>query len=430
MFFLRRLVSGAMFALVLLAGCGRFAPHVQREYVYVWMRELYLRDRVAPVNERVARVVNGDRLTVLEHQGRFMRVKTSAGKVGWVEEHEVLDQATYDKFAELAKESAHDPVLSKGILRETYWMHDLPSGTSDRFYLLHPREKLELLERVSEPKPVPSWVALQAGKGGKPVAPELEDFWLARDSAGQVGWIRGGALDEDVPEDIAILVPNEKVIAAYVVRKVSDPEATTPDHEVPEYLAALTPWKSGLPYDFDQIRVFTWNVRRHRYETAYLEHDLEGYLPVKVGEETFGRETDPVFSFTVATGDSAQIDAKTRRAEPGTAATESFRMEGVIVRKISGPASEHRPGRTPEHGAETRKKDQGAVKRTKSAGEMADTDGCAGFKPEIAAKSRDSASERWMRFAAEVESDTCEAFGTAGSRPMVLHKWFTTSYGG
>ena len=329
-----RLLPAVLLAMVFVGGCGRFAPHAQHEYVYVWMRDLDLRDRVAPVNTRVAHVVNGDRLEVLDREGRFLQVETSDGKVGWVEEHEVLDQATYDKFQQLAQESAKDPVLSKGILRESYWLHDEPSGTSDRFYLLPPNTKLELLERVSVAKPE-AMPLVPAGKTA--AAPELEDFWLARDAEGQVGWVRGGALDEDAPESIAVLIPDEKVVAAYVIRTVRDPEAGTADGMVPEYLAALTPWKAGLPYDFDQIRVFTWNVRRHRYETAYLEHDLEGYLPVKMGQERFGRETDPVFSFVVATGDTARIDGKTGRAEPGTAARESFRMEGVIVRKMGGP---------------------------------------------------------------------------------------------
>lgn len=338
---LRGAAAGALLALALLGGCGRFTPHASREYVYVWMRGLDLRDRVAPVNQRVAHVVNGERLEVLEREGRFLRVKTSDGKVGWVEEHEVLPQATYDKFQELAQSSRADPVLSKGILREGYWLHDAPGRETDRFYWLQRNTKLELLERVSVARPE---AATLLPKSGTPASPEMEDFWLARDAKGQVGWVRSGALDEDVPEDIAVLIPSEKVVAAYVIRKVSDPEATTPDHEVPEYVAALTPWKNGLPYDFDQIRVLTWNVRRHRYETAYLEHDLEGYLPVKIGEETFGKETDPVFSFEVATGGSARIDPQTGRAEPGTAATESFRMEGVIVRKTGGPEREKKLG--------------------------------------------------------------------------------------
>jgi hypothetical protein len=33
-------------------------------------------------------------------------------------------------------------------------------------------------------------------------------------------------------------------------------------------------------YDFDSFRVFIWSLRRHRYETAYIDRNLHGYAPV------------------------------------------------------------------------------------------------------------------------------------------------------
>jgi len=37
---------------------------------------------------------------------------------------------------------------------------------------------------------------------------------------------------------------------------------------------------SRQPWDFDSFRVFTWSLRRHRYETAHIERNLKGYSPV------------------------------------------------------------------------------------------------------------------------------------------------------
>ena len=36
------------------------------------------------------------------------------------------------------------------------------------------------------------------------------------------------------------------------------------------------------PYHFDGFRVFVYSIRRHRYETAYIERNVRGYHPVEV----------------------------------------------------------------------------------------------------------------------------------------------------
>lgn len=342
-FLSRRLFPGVLLAFVLLQGCGRFRPHSADEYVYVWVKGSYLRDRVAVVSNRVAEVANGERLQVLEHGRRFLKVKTDKGEIGWIEEHWVIDQHVYDGFQRLEKENAGDPVVATGILREDYWLRDAPGRKSNRFLLLPENTKLQLLMRASVPKPaLPQFLAPVVDKaGGKaktspaaPPAPELEDYWLVRDSAGHVGWVRGRTLDEDVPDAVAGLAEGQKIVAAYVLRTVDDPASSLPGGRVPEYVTMLAPWKDGLPYDFNQVRVFTWNARKHRYETAYRERNIAGYLPVKVGEQIFGNQEEPVFSFRVAAGDEAALDPQTGMVKPGATTMESYHMEGVIVRRI------------------------------------------------------------------------------------------------
>ena len=40
--------------------------------------------------------------------------------------------------------------------------------------------------------------------------------------------------------------------------------------------------KGAQPYEFDAFRVFSWNRRRHRYETALVQSNVVGYFPVEV----------------------------------------------------------------------------------------------------------------------------------------------------
>src|SRR6185312_10815998 len=222
-----------------------------------------------------------------------------------------------------------------GILRDEYWLRDAPGRQSNRFLLLPEDDKLQLLARASVPKPqanrpvpVPVSKPGDPPKPATPPPPELEDYWLIRDSGGHVGWVRGRVMDEDVPDGIAGLGEGQKIIGAYVLRTVHDAEANVPANEVPEYVTVLAPWKDGLPFDFNQVRVFTWNVRKHRYETAYRERNLHGVLPVTVSHETFDKEGDlPVFVVRV-------------KDDAGNLTERKYKLNTPIVRRVLAPGEQ------------------------------------------------------------------------------------------
>lgn len=356
--------------LLWLAGCGRFRPHPSADYVYVMVKQTFLRDRVAAVSNRVAPVVNGQRLEVVERGRRFLKVKTEKNETGWIEERSVIDAATYQKFLDLNKQHQKDPVVATGVLRDDLYLHLTAGRDTERFFLLPENAKLQLLVRASVPKPQSAWGNLPkpvatpppgkgkaAKDGGKVVVPAtpavvagtapatdkpadqppapLEDWWLVRDAQGNVGWLLSRRLDVDVPDAIAGYAEGQKMVGAYVLATVVDDESASPDHRVPEYVAVLNAYKDGLPYDFDQVRVFTWNTKKHRYETAYRQRNLEGYLPVEVVTQTFDNQGPvPTFSFKVATGEDIGLDPATGVAKPAQTETLTFRMDGVMVKRV------------------------------------------------------------------------------------------------
>lgn len=328
---------------------------------------MYLHDRVAAVSNRVGQVTNGQQLEVLEHGRRFIKVKTQKNEIGWLEERAVIDAKTFAEFNDLAKNHAQDPVVASGTLRDDIYLHILPGRETDRFYLLAGNAKVQLLARTSVqkgpgpgvtavPKPsapapetkaknAPTSPAVDKKPAPKPAPlpvlspaepPHMEDWWLVRDGQGHAGWLLAGRVDVDVPDEIGQYAEGQRIVGAYVLAKVTDPEASTPNHVVPEYVTVLSPPKSGLPFDFDQVRVFTWSTRRHRYETAFRLHPIEGYLPLRAGTQPTPGGSVPVFSFLIANGPSFVTDPATGITRPAATRTISYQMVDTRVMRI-GP---------------------------------------------------------------------------------------------
>lgn len=344
---------------VFLAGCSRIRHlrEQQHEMVYVWVRKMYLRDRVAAVSNHVGEVENGEPLEVLEHGKRFLRVKTQKGVIGWIPDRAVIDAKTYDGFAQLLTQHKDAPVISQGTLRDEVYIHSTPGRDTDRFYILPGDEKVEMLERASVPRSPKSGPATPPAKtaDGKDAAPEppaMEDWWLIRDSQNRAGWVLASRVDVAVPDDVAQYAEGQRIVGAYVLTKVHDDEATTPDHMVAEYVTALAEPKSGLPYDFDQIRVFTWNTKRHRYETAFRQRGLEGYLPLKLATQPGPNGgTDYLFSFVISGSTNVLLDPATGVAKPANPRTIAYALRDTTVRRIGPDLAPLPDTRTPEEKA-------------------------------------------------------------------------------
>jgi len=318
--------------------------------VYVTAKQTYLRDRVAAVTNRTATVANGDKLKVLEHGRRFMRVETDKGEQGWIDEKVVATQAVFDQFEGLKGEHKDDPAVASGVVRDDVYLHLLPGREAERFYRLAEGEKLKLLRRATLPRPVPPGQrAVAASAVSEPPAPPaMEDWWLVRDSRGDTGWMVSRMMDVDAPDSLVRYSEGQRMVGAYVLTTVHDPDAPQDNKDIPEYVTVFGPYKAGLPYDFDQVRVFIWNVKKHRYETAYRDRNIEGYLPVEVkmaadpyGKAPASMAPAPTYSYRVLSDEAGPVvpDPVTGAIVPGKTVLKTYRLEGNLVRRILPPGT-------------------------------------------------------------------------------------------
>ena len=358
---------------LLFAGCSRFKAKPAEQYVFVTAKQANLRDRVAAVSNRTGLVANGDRLKVLEHGRHFLKVQTEKGEVGWIEERAVATGSAAGEFDTLKEEHKNDTEVASAVVRDQVFMHLKPGRDSERFYLLNEGEKLKLLKRATlikatnpalvarAQKPIPQAAGSDA-RGKKvaqmkaapvaaavePLAPSMEDWWLVRDSQGHTGWLFARMMDVDAPESLTRYAEGQRIVGAYQLTTVHDAEAPGASKDVPIYVTVLSPYKAGLPYDFDQVRVFTWSLQHHRYETAFRDKNIEGYLPLSVGrmKDEYGKGASaqaelPSFSYRVLGADAPPVtpDAATGVMIPGKTLTKTYRLEGNLVKRMGAPGS-------------------------------------------------------------------------------------------
>ncbi len=297
------------------------------EVAYVSAPQAALRDQVAAIYNRVGNVKNGERVEVLEHEKRFARVRTASGVEGWIEQRYLVDEKIFDELQKLTAENQNDPVQAPGVLRNDTNMHVSPGRETEHLYLLASGAKVALLKRATaekQPGAAPQPRAEKRSGVKAPAGPALEDWWLVRDDQGRVGWVLSRMVDVDVPLEIAQYAEGQRFVAFFVLDQVPDDEKGV-RKQVPQYLCVLTDPHDGLPYDFDQIRVFTWNARKHRYETAYREHGLDGVLPVTITKEDFDKEGAlPVFILRV-------------KDEAGNVRERKYKLNTPIVRRVLTP---------------------------------------------------------------------------------------------
>ncbi len=307
--------------ILVAAGCSRERRDNAIGVGYIIADTAALRDRMGGTSASVGSVKAGDKVEILQRRRRWARVRPAAGAEGWIEERHIISSETYEQARRLVRESAVKPSQGAARARSDANLHLDPERKSPRFFQLKEGESCEVIEHRAVERPLPPGTApgpLPSAQGRKarkaqPSGPPMEDWFLVR-GPDKGGWALARFFDMAISDEVAQYAEGRAITAWKVLNEVEDG-----GQKKAQYLWA-TSEKVGSPYDFDGIRVFTWNIARDRYETAYRERNLKGVYPVTVGREDVGGVEVPTFS--IITLDAA-----------GNRSTRQYLMLGTSVRR-------------------------------------------------------------------------------------------------
>ena len=285
---------------------------------YVGERSVTLWSSVAQVREQLGVLLYGDRVEVLARRNENVRVRTAGGVTGWVDGRYLMEPELWQRSEKLLKQAEAMPVQAKGRTKVSTNLRANPGRTEAKIYQFTRGVPVEIVGRT-----VADWVQVTDDKetGGAPEESKKEDWFLVRATATRPpgeGAVRNSAVttttqpgDQTVPiagwvvaRFVALDLPdavregassaNIRAIAWFELNRVSDANG---DHA--QYLLAGTRSPEGQPCDFTTMRVFTWNPKKSRYETAFIENDLCAALPVIVDK---GAKGEPEFRFHMMEG--------------------------------------------------------------------------------------------------------------------------------
>src|SRR5207249_937003 len=284
--------------------------------------EAFVSEKVAPllnsiaqVREQVGMVHYGERVDVIAKRNDYVKVRTSAGTVGWVESRKLMEPALWQRSIKLLDQTRGMPVQARGRTKVSTNLRVQPGRMEPRLYQFGRNVPVEIVGRAAA-----DWVqgTDEKDNSNEPQDTKKEDWFLVRAVATRppgeastsaaetanttqpgdqtvpiAGWVVARFVDLDLPEPVreGASSANLRPIAWFELNRVSDPSG-----DKPQYVLAAARGPEGQVCDFTSLRVYTWYEKRSRYETAFIENNLCGRLPVRMGK---GPKDEPEFRFRV-----------------------------------------------------------------------------------------------------------------------------------
>ena len=329
------LIAVPLLSLVTLAAWMLRPKHETLGEAFVSEKVAPLLSGIAQVREQVGLLHYGERVDVVGKRNDYVKVRTNAGTVGWVESRQLMEPALWQRSIKLLDQTRGMPVQARGRTKVSTNLRVQPGRTEPRLYKFGRNVPVEIVGRE-----VADWVqaADEKDAANEPQETKKEDWFLVRGVATRppgeasaraaestnttqpgdqtapiAGWVVARFVELDLPEHLreGAASANIRPLAWFELNRVSDPSG-----DKPQYLLAAARGPEGQVCDFTALRVYTWYVKRSRYETAFIENKLCGQLPVRVGK---GPKGEPEFRFRVMDGNKEEL---------------VYRLNQTVVRRI------------------------------------------------------------------------------------------------
>src|SRR5215467_12822129 len=281
---------------------------------YVSERSVTLWSSVAQVREPINTLHYGDRVEVLARRNDNVKVRTTSGEIGWIDARLLLEPSLWQRSVKLLNAAKLMPVQARGRTKVQTNLRVEPGRTQPRLYQFSRGVPVEIVERS-----VADWVQVSDEReNSNEAGAKKEDWFLVRGLATRppgesstrnsetntttqpgdqtvpiAGWVVARFVELDLPEPVreGASSANIRPLAWFELNRVSDPAG-----DKPQYLVAAARGPEGQVCDFTALRVYTWYGKRSRYETAFIENNLCGQLPIRLGH---GPKAEPEFHFRV-----------------------------------------------------------------------------------------------------------------------------------
>src|SRR5580704_1611361 len=302
---------------------------------YVGDRDVILWNTLAQVRESVGEVHYGDRVEVVRVEGSAMQVRTPSGTIGWMRDsRQIMDSDLWAKSASLFEKASTLPVQARGRTKTLSNVRVEPGRDGKRIFQFGRGTHVLILQRAVADAPQgpeensqvektavaaeedkskqEDWLLVlraidsppsangvpSSGNGAAEVkratsdsvsgGPGVTQSATAATGGPVAGWVLARFVELDLPDPVKDYASSADlhVVAWFELNRVADGSGG----EAPQYLVAGSHGGEGDVCDFTMLRVYTWSTARKRYETAFVESDLCGRLPIRISSGAKGPE--------------------------------------------------------------------------------------------------------------------------------------------